>query len=151
MLFSCCKSGRVEDDVCNICYECIPRETPKIQEMCCDHSVGHFHLKCIQKWMETNTECPICKVKFELKNDTPWKKWMRQTKLALRNIDYNEYDKEALVAALCAAKDERNRLVSSRRELVKLHDTHIYIITKALERKVAEQDTGSDTFELSLV
>lgn len=148
MMFSCCfNRSKAKDDICHICYECIPENSPDIQEMRCDHSVGHFHLKCIRKWMETNIECPICKVQFELKNDTPWKKWMRQTKQTLRSVDYNEYDKEALVVALCAAKEERDRLVSSRTGLVKIHDAHIDIITKALESKVTEPEVSINTFD----
>lgn len=138
MLLSCCGSVTMKGDACNICYESIHAKTPKIEEMLCSHSLGHFHLKCIREWMETNTECPICKVDFELKNDTKWKKWVRHTKRTLRNIDYDEYDEVVLRAALHAAKDERNKVLSSQRDLIKIHDLHIDIIANALEKKITD-------------
>lgn len=103
--------------------------------MMCDHSVGHFHPSCIRKWTETNAECPICKVGLKLRNDTPRKKWLRKTKFELRNIDYDEYEEEALIAALQTATDERANLVDSNQDVVNVHDMHIRIIAGALERK----------------
>ena len=43
---------------CNICLECDSKCNFKMKS--CDH---RFHAKCIQKWLETNNTCPICRKK----------------------------------------------------------------------------------------
>lgn len=47
-------------DECSICLECISVSTTGRVEMSCSHS---FHLKCIGKWLNKNSSCPMCRTK----------------------------------------------------------------------------------------
>lgn len=45
-------------DECSICLECINVSTTGRVEMSCSHT---FHLKCIGKWLNNNSSCPLCR------------------------------------------------------------------------------------------
>ena len=47
-------------DECSICLECISVSTTGRVEMSCSHT---FHLKCIGKWLNKNSSCPLCRTK----------------------------------------------------------------------------------------
>ena len=42
---------------CSICLDAITSDTGKV-EMSCSHP---YHLKCIAKWLTSNTSCPMCR------------------------------------------------------------------------------------------
>ena len=140
----CCAKQRERGGFsCSICCDPLLDEDERITEMECTHSSGHFHRKCIRKWTETNDQCPICKTEIKIRGDTPWKRWMRQTRLTIRDIDYSGYDEVSLREALSAAQEERGRLKNSSSELIKIHDSHIDIINASL-RKLKDSKRSPD-------
>ncbi|GFY59677.1 RING-type domain-containing protein [Trichonephila inaurata madagascariensis] len=58
-------SGSTGDE-CSICYEEMTSSTA--YKVDCNHS---FHLKCIKKWLEKKSDCPICRVHLLLPEDYP--------------------------------------------------------------------------------
>ncbi|GFQ76830.1 e3 ubiquitin-protein ligase TTC3 [Trichonephila clavata] len=58
-------SGSTVDE-CSICYEEMTSSTA--YKVDCNHS---FHLKCIKKWLEKKSDCPICRVHLLLPEDYP--------------------------------------------------------------------------------
>lgn len=62
----------IDDEMCGICQqgfdfmcaECKhPSECPP-QTGSCEHS---FHQHCIEKWLESSGECPMCRLKWDCK------------------------------------------------------------------------------------
>ena len=51
-----------EEEDCPICY-CSMKDT-KVYETCCNH---HFHKHCLNKWLEKNDNCPICRKQLKEK------------------------------------------------------------------------------------
>ena len=50
--------GVTKPERCSICYDYI-RSFQIIRTLYCQH---HFHQKCIDKWLESKTNCPICRL-----------------------------------------------------------------------------------------
>lgn len=48
-------------NICIICQEFFKNNNEIIRELSCCHP---YHLKCIDRWFEENTFCPICKHDF---------------------------------------------------------------------------------------
>ena len=46
-------------ETCSICYEVVEKGVNKITA--CNHE---FHRKCLEKWLETNNTCPLCRFKL---------------------------------------------------------------------------------------
>ena len=53
-------NDKKDDQRCVICLKNI-KKNEIVRELKCNHS---FHIKCIDRWLETNKYCPICKYKL---------------------------------------------------------------------------------------
>lgn len=58
-----------DEDECPICYESLRIGETK----CCPTCHNHIHLVCIQKWLETKTNCVLCRSDI-------WKQFLKENK-----------------------------------------------------------------------
>ena len=52
------KNGSGRDITCSICLQDVPHESHEYMVAPCNHI---FHAECLNRWMETKLECPLCR------------------------------------------------------------------------------------------